>query len=99
MPLLGITIIPAKGSIMKHYIQRLAYSVALMVFLLLTSSCVLAISEPVHPRHRNRVIWIEDVSYRQVYYIQNNNVIIVSQEPEYHKPHKNKKNKGNHKGH
>ncbi|PKN80859.1 MAG: hypothetical protein CVU48_00630 [Candidatus Cloacimonetes bacterium HGW-Cloacimonetes-1] len=87
---------------MKHYFQKLAYSMAMLIFLLVTSSCALIVSEPVHPRHRQRVIWIEDVSYRQVYYIHNNNVVIVSQEPEYHKPHKNKKpkgNNGNHHGH
>lgn len=82
---------------MKHIIQKTISSLIFIAVITVTSSCALTVSENHPPRHRQRTVWISGVSYRQVYYVQNNDVVIVSQEEIKHKSKHG--NNGKHKGH
>ena len=87
---------------MKYRLIKFISGLFLLVFITLTASCALTVSEGYQPRHRTRVIWVSGVSYQQVYYVQDHNVVIVSQEvlpPRPHKHHwysRNDGDSGNH---
>jgi hypothetical protein len=82
---------------MKRMIQGTLYTIILLVMLTITSNCTINLTDNHPPKHKQRTVWISGVSYRQVYYVQNRNVVIVSQEVI---PQKKKHwDNGKHKGH
>jgi hypothetical protein len=89
---------------MKHTIVKTISGALLLVSLSLATGCAFSVEGPMQPRHRSRVVWVSGVQYRQVYYLQDNNVVVVSQEPRYrrdrynngrHEDNGNNDNKGN----
>lgn len=89
---------------MKNHFARIVSGVLMLVTITLTSSCALTVADAPRPHnrhHKNRIVWVSGVQYKQVYYIENNNVVIVSQEKHNPKPRKIKHKKGNngHHGH
>ncbi len=73
----------------------------MLIVLSLATGCSFNLSPQAPPRHRVRHIWVNEVYYEQVYYVdKGHNTVIVSQtetpHPKY-KHHKIKHNKrGNH---
>ncbi len=81
---------------MKLQITKVMSLLFLLAFFTLASSCSVIVARPSRPRHKQRIIWVSGVSYKQVYYVQDNQIYIVSQveaNPKY------KQNKGKKKGH
>jgi len=88
-----------KGWIMKRSIRKTIAALFLLIIMTVTSSCALIVTEAPHAhkrQHRNRVVIVSGIQYNQVYYVENNNVVIVSQKEVEHKPKKPKHNKGHH---
>ncbi|PKN72296.1 MAG: hypothetical protein CVU50_07855 [Candidatus Cloacimonetes bacterium HGW-Cloacimonetes-3] len=86
---------------MRNRILSTLASLLLLVIIASTSSCTFnTVERKQPPRHKQRIVWVSGVRYRQVYYIDNvtNNVIIVNQIKESNKKPKHHKNKGKHKG-
>lgn len=81
---------------MKTQITKTISILFMLAFFMLASSCAVIVARPNHPRHRNRVVNISGVSYKQVYYIQDNQIYVVSQ-VEISPIHK--QNKGKKRGH
>jgi len=83
---------------MKHKFERIISGLLLLVFITIASSCAVVVPAAHQPKprhHKNRIVWVSGIQYRQVYYIENNNIVIVSQEKHNPKPHKIKHKKGN----
>ena len=83
---------------MKHKFARIISGLFMLVFITITTSCAVVVPaahQPKQHHHKNRIVWVSGVQYRQVYYIENNNVVIVSQEKHNPKPQKIKHKKGN----
>jgi hypothetical protein len=82
---------------MKSNLQNLVTGMIFVIAFTITTSCAITVSDGHPPRHRQRVVWIAGVQYRQAYYLQDNDVVIVNQEMVKQKPRH--ENHGRRKGH
>ena len=81
---------------MKHNLRMLVMSMMMMVFMALTTSCAvtLASSGPTH--HRTRHIWVGEVYYEQVYYVDGSHqTVVVSQKAVTNRKYNNGRHRGN----
>lgn len=73
---------------MKHKLSMLFSGALMLIIITLSSGCVVATSSrgSGHPNHKRRHVWVNEVYYEQVYYVDNlHNTIIVSQKEVPHK--------------
>lgn len=74
---------------MIHKLNRFIALLLILVSISIATSCTVLVRTPEHPRHRTRYIWINNVYYEQVYYIDGGRqTVIVSQKQAPHKKHK-----------
>ena len=82
---------------MKNSLQKAIASLTLVVAFAITTGCTMIVSDSQLPRHKQRTVWISGVQYHQAYYVQNHNIVVVSQEMVQPKP--KHWNRGKHKRH
>ena len=79
---------------MKQKIQLYLSSLLLLIMLAIAGGCAITVTpELAQPRHHRRYVWVGEVYYEQVYYIdKSHNTIIVTQtqveqpkKPKHHK--------------
>jgi uncharacterized protein YegJ (DUF2314 family) len=67
---------------MKHNFKMLILGAMMLVFTALTTSCAFSVFPAGESHHRTRHVWVDEVYYEQVYYVNNSHqTIIVSQSP------------------
>lgn len=71
---------------------------ALYLLLIFSSGCVMLPVQRTAPQHKRRNVWVNDVYYNQVYYIQDGKTVIVEQKQVPGKKYKKQHDNGKHKG-
>lgn len=79
---------------MKHKFMTLISAALMLIFITLTSSCAVYTAPKSKPQQKHRHVWVNEVYYEQVYYVdKSHNTVIVSQtevpKPKHKKPHRN----------
>ena len=79
---------------MKHALTRFFATLVLIVIMTMSTSCSFNLGTPQNAKQRTRHVWVNNVYYEQVYYIDNGHrTVVVSQKEVPHK--KSRKNQDN----
>jgi hypothetical protein len=74
---------------MKHRLILFMASMMMLIFMALSGACAFTLVTPDYqrpPRHHRRYVWVQNVYYEQVYYVDgSHHTIIVSQKEIPHK--------------
>lgn len=74
---------------MKHRLILFLASMLMLFFMVLSAGCAFTVAAQDYqrpPRHHRRYVWVQDVYYEQVYYVDgSHHTIIVSQKEAPHK--------------
>lgn len=82
---------------MKHVLSKFFATLLIMVIMTLSTSCSFNLGTPQNAKQRTRHVWVKNVYYEQVYYIDNGHrTVVVSQKEVRLKKPKNNHDNGKH---
>lgn len=80
---------------MKHKLLILISGLYLMIMITLSTGCVISPATRATPHYKHRNVWVNEVYYNQVYYVEGGKTVIIEQKEIPHKKYKKHHDNGN----